>query len=268
MKTIKKVFMTMLAFTLLFNITANAQEEEKEEFSPVFLTITTSHRTSDPDVDFSDWMKTEKEYFDNVTMKNDLIIGSGVYFHYFSPDDSEVIQVSVYASWADIETATDKSSELVESHWPDKDARAAYFKKRNSYYSGMHSDEIMTSLPYQIDVVSESTDPLIYYVKKNQRGTGDGSGFKEYFENVTKKNSYVKGYFTHVHRYGSNSRDASEVFVFEKFEDIEKAFDEDNKLVKEHWPDEEKRKEFFKGYNKIFSGHGDSIYQNVPELEK
>ena len=268
MKTIKNVVQLALVFCLLFSATVYSQEEEKEEFKPVFLTITTLHRTSDPDVDLSDWLETEKEYHDNVTMKNDMILGSGLYFHYFSDDDSEVISVTVYGSWADIETANDKNSELVKAHWPDEDARSDYFKKRDSYYDDMHSDEIMTSWPFQVSLMTESTEPLIFYVKKNIRGNGDGSGFKEYFENVTSKNKYVKGYYTHGHRYGANSRDAHEVFVFENFSDIEKAFDEDDRLVKEHWPDEEKRKEFFEGYSKIFAGHGDAIYQNVPELVK
>ena len=210
MKTIKNVVQIALVFCLLFSATVYSQEDEKEEFKPVFITLTTLHQTSDPDVDFSDWLETEQEYH----------------------------------------------------------ARTAYFGKRNSYYDDMHSDEIMTSWHFQVDVMTESTEPLIYYVKKNIRGNGDGSGFKEYFENVTSKNKYVKGYYTHGHRYGANSRDAHEVFVFENFSDIEKAFDEDDRLVKEHWPDEEKRKEFFEGYSKIFAGHGDAIYQNVPELKK
>ena len=268
MKTIKNVVQLALVFCLLFSVTTYSQEEEKEEFKPVYLTITTLHRTSDPDVDFSDWLETEKEYHDNVTMKNDMILGSGLYFHYFSDDDSEVIAVTVYGSWGDIEASGDKDNELIKAHWPDEDARSDYFKKRNSYYDAKHSDEIMTSWPFQVNLTTESTEPLIFYVKKNIRGNGGGSGFKEYFDNVTSKNKYVKGYYTHGHRYGANSRDAHEVFVFENFSDIEKAFDEDDRLVKEHWADEDKRKEFFEGYSKIFAGHGDAIYQNVPELVK
>ena len=48
----------------------------------------------------------------------------------------------------------------------------------------------------------------------------------------------------------------------------EKSAEETKRLVNEHWPDEEKRKEFFKGYSKIFDGHGDYLYTNVPELAK
>lgn len=268
MKLLKNVSFGMLVFLFMFTAKANAQEAPKEEFKPVFLTVTTGHWSTDPNVDTSDWLKTEQEYFNKVTKKNDLIIGSGYYTHYFTPDNSEILFVSVYKSWEDIEKANDITSKLIEEGWPNKEERDAFFKKQSSYYSPLHSDEIYTSWPLSKPLNTASKEPLIYYVKKNTRGNGGGSGFKEYFDNITMKNSFVKGYYTHGHRYGANSLDALEVFVFDKFSDIESSFDETAKLVKAHWPDEAKRKEFFEGYNKMFSGHGDYIYQNVPELAK
>lgn len=267
MKPFKYVFIVMMFMSLLFTESIIAQEEEKEEFNPVYITVTTAHRSADPDIDFSDWKKVEQEYFDKVTMKNDMIIGSGVYFHYFTPDDSELKLVSVYKSWNDIEESNDITDKLIEEGWPDEEERKAYFKKKNSFYSQMHSDEIYVSLPFQIDMKTESKEPMIFYVKVNQLGDG-GDGFKEYFENITQKNSYIKGYYTHRHRWGANSQDAIEAFAVESFGDIEKMFDESTRLIEEYWPDEEKRKVFFKEYGKIFSGHGDYIYSNVPELAK
>ena len=267
MKTKKKLLLGLLVFTFMFTTKSFGQDTPTDEFKPVFLTVTTAHWTEDPDVDDSDWLATEKEYFEKVTMKNDLIIGSGFYTHYFTPDNSEVLFVSVYANWDDIENANDVSAKLAEEAWPNEEERSAFFKKQNSYYSQMHSDEIYASMRFTKPLKSDSKEPLIYYVKKNELGEG-GKGYKEYFENVTMKNPYIKGYYTHRHRWGSNSRDALEVFVFDKFCDIESSFEENVKLGKEHWPDETQRKEFFKEYNKIFAGHGDYIYQNVPELAK
>lgn len=270
MKSIKRLLLMMLLLTFIVPNQVEAQEKkenEKEEFQAVYITVTTAHRSSDPDVNFSDWLKTEKEYFDKVTMKNDLIIGSGFYFHYFTPDDSEINLVSVYKSWNDIEEANEVTTKLIEEAWPDEEERKAFFKKQSKYYSNMHSDEIYSSLPFKIDLIGESKEPLIFYVRVNKLGEG-GDGFKEYFENITKKNSYIKGYWTHRHKWGADSRDAIEVFALENFSDLEKMFDENSKLIKEYWPDEEKRKEFFKEYNKIFSGHGDFILTNVPELSK
>lgn len=257
----------VLSITLLFTTNLIAQENQKEEFEPVFITVTTVHRSSNPDVDFSDWKKTEIEYFEKVTMKNELIIGSGFYVHYFTPDDSELKMVSVYKTWGDIESSNEITNKLIEEAWPDEESRKVFFDKKGSFYSDMHSDEIYVSLPFQIAMNKESSDPLIFYVKVNQLGNG-GDGFKEFFENITKKNSYIKAYYTHRHRWGANSLDAVEVFAVESLGDIEKMFDENTKLINEYWPDEVKRKEFFDEYGKIFSGHGDFILTNIPELSK
>ena len=267
MRTFKKQLCGLLVFSVLCSTSFFGQEKPKEEFESVFLTATTVHRSNDPNVDFTDWLKTEKEYFDKVTSKNDLLIGSGYYNHYFTPDNTEIILVSVYKTWEDIDKANEITNKLIEEGWPDEAARKAFFDKQNSYYSPKHSDEIYQTMPFTIPVKTDSKEPLIYYVKKNTMGQG-GSGFKEYFENVTQKNKFIKGYYTHRHLYGANSRDAMEVFVFDKLGDIESSFDENTRLEKEHWADEAKAKEFFEGYSKMFTKHGDYIYHNVPELQK
>lgn len=267
MKTIKNFSFGIFVFLFLFTTKAIGQQTQNTEFKPVFLTVTTLHRSSDPNIDFSDWKKTEQEYYDKVTAKNDLILGSGYYFHYFTPDDSEILAVSVFNSWEDIEKANEVTAKLVEQGWPDEANRKAFFDKQNSYYSPVHSDEIYASLNFNKPLKTDSKEPLIYYVKKNRAGTG-GSGYKEYFDNVTMKNSFVKGVHTMRHRWGSNSQDALEVFIFDNLGDVEKSFKENTRLEDVHWSDKTKADDFFKGYSKIFAGHSDAIYRNVPSLEK
>ncbi|PHR71358.1 MAG: hypothetical protein COA67_06540 [Lutibacter sp.] len=244
------------------------QEKEPEEFKSMYLVVTTLHWSSDADADFSDWKKTEQEYFDKVTSKNDLIAGSGYYTHYFTPDNSELVLVSLYKSWEDIEKADEVTDKLIDAGWPDEDARTAFFEKQGSYYSAKHSDEIYTTYPFTKEVNTESTEPLLFYVRKNIASGLGGKGYKEFFENIVMKNKYIKGFYTHGHRWGADARDRFEVGVYDSLGDIERAFDENERLVKAHWPDEEKRKAFFKEYNKIFSGHGDYIYTSVPSLSK
>ena len=268
MKFIKNFSFGIFVFLFIFTSKAIGQQAQTTEFKPVFLTVTTLHRSSDPNVDFSDWKKTEEEYYAKVTAKNDLIIGSGYYMHYFTPDDSEILSVSVYNSWEDIEKANDITNKLVMEAWPDEAKRTAFFDKQNSYYAPKHSDEIYASMNFTKPVKTDSTAPLIYYLKKNKRGSGGGAGYKEYFDNVTMKNDYVKGFYTMIHRYGSNSLDILEVSVFDNLADIEKSFDENTKLEDAHWTDKAKGDEFFKKYAKLFAGHGDAIYRNVPSLQK
>ncbi len=266
MKTIKRIFAFTLLFTLFFSLQTIAQEEASEnEFAPVYIVITTMHKNSD--VDFADWLKIEEEYFDKVTGKNDLILHSGVYTHYFTADSSEILFLTVYSSWGDFDESIDVTSELIEEGWPDEEERAAFFEKQNNCYKGHHSDQMYSTLPYHKSLNTNSEEALIMYVRKNEIGEG-GSGSTEYFENITAKNSYIKGYFTMRHSFGSNSNDALEVGIYESLADIESAFKENKRLVEEYWPDEEERKAFFKELSKIFNGHGDFIYQNVPGLAK
>jgi len=263
-----KFLVGIIVFSLLINSVVYAQDVKKEEFKPVYITVTTVHWN--PMIhDYSDWKATEMEYFKNVTSQNDLIKHAVFLVHYFTADNSEAKVVSVYDTWEDIEKSSEVSSELVKKAWPDEEKRKAFFKKRNNYYSTMHSDEIYMSMPGTKQLKTESKKPLIYYVKRNQLSYKEGKGRAEYIQNVIDKDPLIKAYYPHRHFWGSDSRDVIEVFVLDNFDDIEKSFDKNEELVKAHWPDEDKRKAFFKEMNKAVTGwHADYIYRNVPELSK
>lgn len=265
MKTKRNLFIWLLPFFLLMFSVSLAQESEEK---PVFITVTTMH--FDLKADGEDWLKTEKEFFDKVTSQNELVVGSHVVTHYYTADNSEVKFVYVYNSWADIEKANEISNKLIAKAWPDEAKRKAFFDKQSSYYSKKHSDEIYQSVQLAKFPEVKSTKPQIFYARNSQMAfSGQGKGYNEYVKNVLHKNPYIKAYYPHRHLWGSDSRDFIEVFVFESLADLEKSADENAKLAKAAWPDEAKRKEFFKEMNKLFTGkHADYIYQNVPELAK
>lgn len=270
MKTIAKLLVLALFVSLSGN--AIAQEQNDQPYEPVYITMTTTHWTDNPDADFSDWLETEKEYFDKVTSKNDLILSSGVYTHYFTPDNSEVVLVNVYKTWADIEKANEINQELIEKGWPNEDARAAFFEKQASYYAPDHNDEIYQSMNYMIPETGDTSKSRIFYVRSSDlamNGEGSPEKFREYYEKVTKKSKKLKGYYTHRHLWGSNSREMSEVFVFDSLGEIEEFFDEEGKIAESVWKDEGERTAFMEEMGKIFTGkHADYVYRNVPELMK
>jgi len=138
MRTSKFLVLGMLIFTFLLNTEVRAQDEPK----PVYITVTTMHRNLD--TDRKDWQKTEQEYFDKVTSKNDLIIHTNILNHYYTANSSEVLFIYVYKTWADIEKSNAITNELIKKGWPDEKVRKAFFDKQNSYYDSMHSDEIYT----------------------------------------------------------------------------------------------------------------------------
>jgi hypothetical protein len=264
MKRKSNLALVMLILTLLLSINTQAQEDPK----PVFITVTTLHRNLDSDG--KDWRKTEQEYFDKVTSKNDLILGSEILHHYYTANSSEILHVSAFKTWEDIEKANAVTQDLIKKAWPDEKARTAFFEKYNSYYTHMHSDEIYTSVLETKEVKPTTKEPMVVYVRKSQMAlNGQGKGLKEFNEKVTMKNPYVKGYYPHRHTWGSDSRDFLEAYYFDSLSDLEKSNDKDDELIKAAWPKEEERKAFFDEMDKTFTGiHGDYIYRNEPTLSK
>lgn len=257
--------MALFSF-LLSSMGIHAQEDPKS----VYITVTTMHRNLD--TDRKDWQKTEQEYYDKVTSKNDLIIGSEILTHFYTANSSEVLLVSVYKTWEDIEKSGAISEELIKKAWPDEKASKVFFDKKSSFYTTMHSDEIYTSQPMfgRKELKTDSKEPMIVYVRKSQLSmNGQGKGLKEYNEKVTLKNPYIKAYYPHRHAWGSDSREFIEAFLYESLSDLDKSSDKDDELVKVAWPKETDRKAFFDEMNKAFTGlHGDYIYRNEPTMRK
>ena len=87
-----------------------------------------------------------KEYFEKVDMKNEYIIHEWNMQHYFSEDSREFITIFEYATWADIDKAGDRSTELEKMAWPDTQKRNEFLKKLNGYFTS-HKDAVYHSLP-------------------------------------------------------------------------------------------------------------------------
>jgi hypothetical protein len=266
MKKKENLVFRMLFLTFLFSMSVHAQEAPK----PVFITITTLHRNLD--TDGKDWKATEQEYFDKVTSKNDLIIGSEILTHYYTENSSEVLFVSVYKTWEDIEKSNDVTDGLIKKAWPDEKARTAFFDKYNKYYGPMHSDEIYSSIPAlgQKEYKDTSKQPMIVYIRKSQMSlSGKGKGMKEFNEKITMNDPYIKAYYSSRHAWGSDSRDFVEAYFYDSLSDLEKSNEKQNELIKTTWPKEADRKTFFDELKLVFTGiHGDYIYHNLPSVSK
>jgi hypothetical protein len=197
-----------------------------------------------------------------------------VLFHHYTNDNSEILFASTYRTWDDIEKAGAKDDELAKAAWPDEAKRKAFFDKQSSFYTAEHSDEIRSILP-NVKPFTGTTEHL-YYIRTTHRAfPADGKQgevaelMNEFNQNVTQKNTLIKGYYPSRHRWGADSRDYIEAYVYGSLADMEKANAEDEVLIKAHWPDEAKRKEFFAKLNKYFEPwHGDALYKHVPELRK
>jgi hypothetical protein len=244
---------------------------------PQFFTVTTIHWNLDnEDFSMDDWKSVEKEYFDKVTKKNEFIEWALVLNHYFTEDNTEIKIITGFTSWENIEKAQERTDELVKEGWPEEKVRDAFFKKQSAFYTNMHSDEIYSTVEGAKFLPENPTKPMIYYIRISDRAfPEDGKAEeiqamrKEYKENVIDKNPYLKGYYPSKHAWGSDGRDFLEAFVVESLGDLQLSMEENQKLVKAHWPDEKKADEFFDKMDKYMTGfHADYIYRIVPELTK
>lgn len=258
------VFGSLIILTLLMSFKTKAQEIPQT----VYITLTTMHRNTDADK--KEWAKIEQEYFDKVISKNDLIIGSDVLTHFFTENSSEIIHVSAYKTWEDIEKSDKISEDLIKQAWPDEKDRKAFFEKYKSFYTPMHSDEIYISVLEYKPLTNPSKEPMVVYVRTSKMASNKlGDVIKEYNGKITFKNPYVKAYYPQRHLWGSDSRDFVEAFFFDSLADLEKSHDKEEELTKAAWPKEEDRKHFFDELKKSFTGiHADYIYLNVPSLTK
>jgi len=249
-----------------------------QDDSPMVVTIARSHWNMDyENFSMDEWKKLESEYHQKVIMKNEFIVGSVVLLHYYTPDNSEILFAQAHSSWENVEKAADRNRELAKEVWPDEEERTAFFDKQSEYYSNKHSDEIYSSLSLGKYFDEKPSETMIYYFRTSHRAWPEDGDMeeitalrKEYVENVIHKNEKIHAYYPMRHLYGADSRELTEVFVMKSMADLEEMNEsrmED--LVNAQWPDETKRKEFFKALNKYRSPwHGDLIYSSVPELTK
>jgi len=277
--TIMFLFGTAI-FLMLFPVNVIAQDDsaEEEEFKPMIITMARAHWNMDNEnFKMDEWKEIEKQWNENVVKKNDYIVGSAVFLHLYTPDNSEILFATAYASWEDVDKAAKRNSELAAEAWPDKAERDAFFKKQSAYYSNIHSDEIYSTTPNGKRVTGESTEPNVVYFRTSRMSwPDDGESeeiqamHKELSENTHHKSENIIGYYPMRHLYGADSREFLEVFVAKSMADIDAYNSEEyQKLVEAHWPDEAKRKEFFDSMGNYFDGwHGDLLYSSVPELGK
>jgi hypothetical protein len=261
-------FAALLVFLPVFS-------QEDQPARPAYITVTTMQWDMDNDyLDPDSWKALETEYFDKVTSRNELVAGSGFYTHLYSPDSRDVLVVNHYAKWEDIAKAGERNQELINEGWPDEAARNEFFRKRNAYYTDLHSDEIYAPMQNAI-VHDRKTTPVLLVRRNYMKLSGNeiepelDAYLKEVYENVFKKNEFIKGYYPSRHAWGSNSTEYLQVFFVNSLADVDAMGDRNGELSDAYWSDEVTKKEVAALRKKFFTGvHGDYIYSVVTELIK
>jgi len=272
---IKSLFSILFIISIFFVQNLIAQQQ-KEDFKPLYVTITKLHNTS-TDIDLEEWKGIEQEFFDKITNKIDLIVGHEILINYNKKNETEVILINMYKSWDDIEKTKELRKQLIEKAWPNKEARYAFFEKQNKDFKYYYSNEIFisTSLAKYMNKEDKNKqkEPLLYYIIKNKLSDYEYDdsldAYRNYIDNVTYKNPYIKAYLTYKHYVGSDSRDFFETYVVGSLTDLQKSLDKDRELFKKYIPNEIERKEFLEVYYEGIDDVSDvGIYMNIPSMSK
>lgn len=124
----------ILAFLCSWQVFA---QDEK----PHVFTVTTWELLSPDDGSDAEFDSLGTLFRENVINKNEFIISRRVMQHLWGKSSLDFVIINEYASFSDIEKASDRNSELIKEAWPDKAERQAYFQAVFKYF-GKHSDEI------------------------------------------------------------------------------------------------------------------------------
>ena len=271
MKIIRRIIKGLLVFLFLVPNAVISQNQDQ-----LFVKVKTMHWNMELD-DFSmqDWKALEVEYFNKVTNKNEYILSETVLQHHFTEDSSEILFVTVFSSWNNIDLATQRTNELMEAAWPVEAERKAFLKRQARFYANEHSDEIYKSIANP-KVLAETDLPLLYYVRTSYYTfpeDGNKEEFQallnEYNEVVTNNNEYYKAYYPQMHFYGSDRTEFLEVFCAETLAGLEKGIAKQGELFRTHWSDQKAQDEYNDKFGKYLTGiHSDRIYSSVPDLYK
>ena len=130
----------LLAFSIAIN---NVQAQPNPDH---IVTINTAYMLPVDSAGRAELRGLLKEYFDKVVSRNEFIIHEWTMVHYYTDDSRELVTISEFANWADVDKANDRSTALEQAAWPDPKKRMEFDKKRASYIS-YHKDAIYHALP-------------------------------------------------------------------------------------------------------------------------
>lgn len=139
MKTTKIVTWAFAAAMILSAFAATAQGGH-------YYTVTTWKIDIPEDGSRAEFNQLMKNFSDKVVKNNDKVISEKVMFHISGSDMRDVVVITEYASWADIDAASITQNELMQSAWPDEGERSAFMKSFFKYVV-THSDEIYRENP-------------------------------------------------------------------------------------------------------------------------
>ena len=139
MKTTKTIIGALMILALFIPASGLAQEGN-------YFTVTTWKLSVPDNGTRAELNELLKEFSEKISFKNDKVISERVLRHISGADLRDLVIISEYATWNDIDAASDMQNELINQAWPKEEDRNAFFKSWNKYVI-THSDEIYQEFP-------------------------------------------------------------------------------------------------------------------------
>ncbi len=262
----------IMVYSFIFSLSINAQSNQN------YIKIKTLHKNLNfENASTNKWIEIERDYLENVLKKNEYILQRDVLTHYMTEDNTEVLFISIYKNWEDIEKAEKRNKELEDLYWNDKKKKEVHFNYLDNYFDNNQSDEIYITSPGKKVNASLTGKSIYYHMRVNHLSfPKDGAENEfiklnnEFLEKSVYNNQYIKSYHPFVQFLGADKRKYVELTAVESLSDLENAFKEiDEFLYEPKNEDAASHTIFIANYFKYFTGfHADYIYMSVPELKK
>lgn len=124
----------------------NAKLMSEKATKDMIFYYQTTHFAFPKDGSTEELVALQKEYADNVIMKNTTIKGYYPHRHAWGADRTEFMRGFMLDSMDDLENLNETNAELFNAHWTDEASRKAFGEKISKYFTGVHSDEIYTAI--------------------------------------------------------------------------------------------------------------------------
>ena len=79
-----------------------------------------------------------------VPMRNDKIKAYYPNVHGWGADRTDFVEAFYIESLDDLDDLTAGNGDAIKAQWPDEEARKAFFKSYNKYFTGVHGDYLYT----------------------------------------------------------------------------------------------------------------------------
>jgi hypothetical protein len=138
----KQFTLTLIAL-FFFGLFTNGFSQEKS--APTVYTLMTFELQIPENGSQKRFGELMEQYHQKVVQKNEHIVSERIMRHLSGSNSKQLIILTEYASWNDINTAQNRNNELMKEAFPDDKERAAFNSELNTYL-GSHSDEIYSDI--------------------------------------------------------------------------------------------------------------------------